>query len=401
MRDAHVVVVGADPIGLVTALGLARAGAAVTVLETDSTSDLSWSGVHHWSVLPGFERLGVLDDAVGAGFVDHTWCLKVLQTGERIGFDLRVLEGDLLYPYNLHLEQDALCRVLESHLGRYPRTNVERGLSLDSLVQDEDGVVLALSSSEGTRQLRADWVVAADGMKSAVRRALGAGFPGFTWHERCVVALVDYDFSALGYAGTTFQIDDRYGAVVQRVGEGRWRYTYAEPLTQPEDGIGDRIPAVLRAVAPVEAVNVEAWSAARMHQRSAERYRLGRVMLVGDAAHVTNRMTGHSSISGFFDAYALIEALTGVLAGETDDRILDTYAERRRRAFLDHASPVSSSRKHLVSQISDPRRLDTELEYYRQASADPRAHRELLMLTRDLESEPLIPPDTRAARSHC
>ncbi|WP_181068531.1 FAD-dependent monooxygenase [Nocardia nova] len=90
------------------------------------------------------------------------------------------------------------------------------------------------------------------------------------------------------------------------------------------------------------------WHWARMHQRSASAYRAGRVLLAGEAAHVTSRMTGQSPITAFFDAYHLADALSGVLAGHADEIVLDDYARERKRAFDDYAAPMSAGRHHLI-----------------------------------------------------
>ncbi|MCW2776333.1 MAG: hypothetical protein JWN17_58 [Frankiales bacterium] len=386
MRTAEVLVVGAGPVGLAIALGLRLRGVAVHVLDTGPGADGAVSGgVHHWSVLPGLERLGVLEDAVARGAVDPRWCLQVLRTGERIDFDLSVLAGEVRHPHHLYLPARDLSALLEQHLLRSGAV-VERDVRVLTLDQDRDGVALTVSTPEGEAVRRADWVVAADGTSSTVRRAAGLAFPGASLGERCVVAEVELDETGLGYAPTTLQVDDRYGAVVQKAGAGRWTYTCCEPLRLDEEGIGERLGQVLAAALPQRRVRVLDWAAARMHQRCADRYREGRLLLVGDAAHVTNRLTGYSSMGGMRDAEALVDALSAVLGGAADERLLDAYAEDRRRAFLDHALPTSAHRKHLVSQIQDPRRLEAELDQYREASADPERHRDLLLLTQELTS---------------
>ena len=98
-------------------------------------------------------------------------------------------------------------------------------------------------------------------------------------------------------------------------------------------------------------------------------------------------MIGHSPIAGFFDAYRITEALTAVVHTGTDDAVLDAYAAGRRQVFLDHASPVSSSRKLLVGKIGDRDRVDIELEHYRRAAADPEQLRELLLFNNELAGE--------------
>jgi 2-polyprenyl-6-methoxyphenol hydroxylase-like FAD-dependent oxidoreductase len=200
-------------------------------------------------------------------------------------------------------------------------------------------------------------------------------YPGTTWQERSVVALVDYDFSEIGYASTTLQVDPALGAVVQRVHDGLWRYAFTEPLAQAENGLAGRIERVLGQVAPEAEDNVVSLTAGRMHERTADSYRVRRVLLAGDAAHATNLLSGAGPVAGLLDSEALVSALSE----EAAEAALDGYAEVRRRDFLDRVLPASSDLKHLITQISDPRRLDTELESYRDAVHDLDAQRELLL----------------------
>lgn len=98
-------------------------------------------------------------------------------------------------------------------------------------------------------------------------------------------------------------------------------------------------------------------------------------------------MIGHSPITSSFDAYRISEALVAVVRDGSDDSVLDAYAADRRRVFLDHASPISSSRKLLVSRFGDQQRLDTELDQYRRAAADPDYLREMLLFNNELAGE--------------
>jgi len=387
MTDLDVVVVGQDPVALATALGLAQAGITVLVLEAVSDEVALSPVVHDWSVLPGLDRLGILDAATAAGFVDSGWSLHVLGTGERIDLDLGVLEKATPFPYNLHIEPTALCSVFEERLRQEPLAQIERYSSLAGLTQDQDGATLTLSSADGPRQVRTNWVVGADGVTSAVRRALGVGFPGFTWDERSVAALIEADLDRIGYTSFMFQIDDHNGAVLQKVGPRRWIHVHPEPLAVKQEDIGHRLPETISRAVNDVPIRVLDWRSERMHQRSADRYRIGRVLLAGEAAHVANRMIGHSPIASFFDAYRLSEALAAVVRDEADDSVLDAYAADRRRVFLDHASPISSSRKLLVGRFGDQQRLDTELDQYRRAAADPDHLREMLLFNNELAGD--------------
>lgn len=385
-------------MALVTALALAQSGIDVVVLNSGRDEANLFPVVHDWSVLPDLDRLGVLDDAIDLGFVDSSWGIRVLETGERIDLDLHVLDGVTRHPYNLHITPTVLCALLEERLANHPKAQIESG-RLRNLSQDPTGATLTIEGPGGRRDLRTDWVVGADGTRSAVRRALGVGFPGFTWEERCVVSLIEADLEELEYAPSTFRVDDRYGAVLQKVAPRTWIHIHAEPLTLPTDSIGSRIPDVIRAAGPDTTIRLLDWQAERMHQRSADRYRVGRVLLAGEAAHVANRMIGHSPIASFFDAPRVVEALTAVIHRVADDSALDAYAADRRRVFIDHASPVSASRKLLVGKIGNRERLNTELEHYRRAAADPDALREMLLFNYELAGESPITAPSHTSKS--
>lgn len=382
MSHTAVAVVGASTAGLVTALGLARQGVEVSVLDTTPPPRLSWSAVHHWSVLPLLEQLGVLDEALVEGEATARWGLRVLATGERLEYDVRELGPDVKLPFNLRLEPAALRAILRAALRASPFAEVVEDVRVVGLGQDDTGAELTVHRAGAERRLRAHWVVGADGATSVVRRLAGLGFEGTTWTERCVIALVRHDFAALDYPDTTFQVDGSLGAVVERVGDGRWRYLLQESLSRDVDALDERLSAVLRAVTGSEPEVLDV-AMSRMHQRSATSYRSGRVLLVGDAAHVTHPLSGYTPLTGWSDAVTLAPALTSELrtggrSAHTDE-VLTRWAKRRRRHFLDDAAPASLGRRNLVAQIRDPRRLEVELAAFRRAVTDPSYRRQVLL----------------------
>ena len=380
--SAHVVIVGAQPVGLCTALALAKAGIEVTVIDPADDDTSSCQYVHSWCVLPELARLGVLADARAAGAAESQVRIHLADTGENIDFDLDVLRDDVEFPFNLHLGEDGLSSVLIKHLSEYRHTRLVRAERIASITQDQRGVVVDIDSRVGRQTFRGDWLVGADGTRSAVRRLLGVGFRGFTWRERSVTALVRGDLGAAGCHATTFYLgnhhgDDRTSALLQRSGPGEWVCAYSEPIVRPEESIGTRVDNTIRRVSENIPVTTLGWRTARMHRRTADTYRVGRVLLAGAAAHVTTRITGHSSIPGFFDAFRLAEALQAVIHDAADTTVLDNYAESRRRVFIDDAAPLSTGRKLLLSD--DPRHLGDELDRYRSASLSRSEQRELLL----------------------
>ena len=388
-RDEGVLIVGAGPVGLITALGLAQRGLAVTVVEAEPhIIDSPRAMVYHWTVLEHLDRLGILREAEEQGFRKQDYAYLVHETGEWIPFDLELLADDTDYPYNVHLGQHELAAIALRHLERIPGTQVLFDARLTGLTQDGSGVTATVATPGGERELRAAWAVGADGARSAVRGLLDLGFEGFTWPERFVATNVFYDFEAHGYPRSVLQIDPVHGAIIAKIdNRNLWRVTYSESASLPEETVEDRVGAAYRTLLPGD----EGWTLDRitpykMHQRSAETYRVGRVLLAGDAAHATNPTGGLGLTSGLFDSFALQDVLAAVAVDGASDAVLDAWAAERREIFTEIASPQASENKRVIYSEPDPERRRQDVERLRAGVADRDALRERLHFTRRLES---------------
>ncbi len=392
MQD--VIVIGGGPVGLITALGLARAGVRVGVIEAEPhIVNSPRAAVYFWSVLDGFERLGILRESEAAGVRKQDYTYLVRATGERIEYSLEVLQGVTPRPYNLHLSQHRLAEIALRHLHNFTNATVRFGTCLQDLHQDGDGVTLTVATGSSTEERRASWVIGADGAGSTVRRLLGLPFDGITWPERFVATNVYYDFERYGYTRTTFVIDARFGAVIAVLNkEGLWRCTYMEDATLPEQVFLERLPAVYQALLPGQAAyELEGASPYRMHQRSARRYRVGRAILAGDAAHVTNPTGALGLTSGLLDSFALYPALSAVVLEGANDEVLDRYAAARRGTFLNRVSPQATANKKLIFHANGGgQALEEALAGLRRLAADPQYLLQRLMFTRSLETAPLL-----------
>ena len=394
----QVIVAGAGPTGLLNALGLAQQGLDVTVVERSrEPSDAPRAILYHWSTLDGLERLGLFDDASRAGFLKQDYAHHVRDTGETINYGLKALEGRVTHPYNLHLGQGALATIILRHLEQFPNVRILWGHQIRGLTQDEAAVTITAEHEGNSVQLRAPWLIGADGAGSAVRNALNLPFEGFTWPERFVAANIRFPDDRKGWAQTTFYVDDVLGAIIVKIDNsgphGLWRYTYMEDAVLPEAGVVDRLPRFLEQIFGPEvaaSTTMDAIAPYRMHQRSATTYRLGRVLLAGDAAHATNPTGGFGLTMGLFDSYLLNEALGAVIAGNADESVLDAYSELRRAAFIDKASPRATANKRLIFHSSDPVQRDKDLELFRRMGNDPELAAEVLYFTKTLETPSLV-----------
>jgi 3-(3-hydroxy-phenyl)propionate hydroxylase len=391
-----VLVVGAGPVGILNALGLARAGVNVKVFERGLDIAMAPRAmVYHWSVLDGLQRMGLLEDATERGFLKQDYTYKVHKTGEEINFGLGSLEGIVEHPHNLHLGQNVLVQIALEHLAKYPNAEVHWGHKFTSLVQDEDSVTATFQTPSGETEVSGAWLIGADGAGSRVRAAVGIDFEGVTWPERFVATNIRYPFEAEGYSQTTMLIDDTYGAIISKIdnsGEtGLWRYTYCEDAALPEESVSERMPGFFaQIVQDPDKVVVDAFSPYTMHQRSATSYRANRVLLAGDSAHATNPTGGLGLTSGLFDTYVLAEALAAVIAGEADESVLDDYATERRRVFTEIVSPAASNNKKLVYHSDDQEVLEGQLENLRRLETDKEAVVQRLLFPKSLETKSLI-----------
>ncbi len=385
-----VLVVGGGPTGFLTALGLAQAGLSVRLIEAEGAIiDSPRAAVYHWSVLDGLEALGIREEAETLGFIKQDYCWLVRETGEHIRYDLSVLAGHTAFPHNIHLGQDQLADIARRRLAGIAHAEVRFGTRLVGLWQDEESVTASMDGPEGREEIRARWLVGADGASSGVRKALGLDFPGMTWDERFVATNVWHDFDAAGYALSTLVVDARHGAVIVKISrEGLWRCTYMEDAALPEESVMARLPAAYNALLTGDRdYRLERAAPYRMHQRCAERFRVGRVLLAGDAAHVTNPTGGLGLTTGLFDCFALYPALAAVLLDGAEEALLDRYASARRRIFLERTSPQAIANKRLVFHANGGgAALEEGLAGLRRMASDPDFRRERLMFVKSLET---------------
>lgn len=327
------------------------------------------------------------------GFSKQDYTYLVLKTGERIEFSLEVLNGRTPFPYNLHLGQHQLAEIALRRLVEYPHASVRFNTRLISLTQDQEGVTLQLMTPNGPEQLRAQWVVGADGAGSTVRGQLALDFEGITWPERFVATNVFFDFERHHYARATFLIDEVHGAVIAKLdNSGLWRCTYMEDAALPEKTILERLPRVYEAILPGAGdYKIDLAAPYRMHQRCAPRFRVGRVVLAGDSAHVTNPTGGLGLTSGLLDCFALYPALVAVISGGADPAILDRYSEARREIFLNRVSPQAVANKRLIFHANGGgKRLEDALSALRRLPTDRDYLLQRLMFLKSLETPPLL-----------
>jgi 2-polyprenyl-6-methoxyphenol hydroxylase-like FAD-dependent oxidoreductase len=322
--DADVLVVGAGPSGLALAATLAARGVRVAVVDAQAKgANTSRAAVVHARTLEVLESLDVARRLVARGIQARRFTIRdrdrVLMP---IGF------GDLptRYPYTLMVSQAVTESVL---LERFAELGgqVLRPRSVVELHQDADSATVTLDDGG---QLRARYVVGADGMHSTVRQRTGIGFTGGMYGESFVLADVRVSGGVPGDEVILY-FSPAGMVVVAPLPDGVHRIV-ATVDDAPEHPDRAYVQALLDMRGPKAeraVVHEVVWgSRFRVHHRVADTYRSGRVLLAGDAAHVHSPAGGQGMNAGILDAVALADALVGALAG--NDAALDGYGAVRR-----------------------------------------------------------------------
>lgn len=363
----QVVIVGAGPVGLLTALGLARQGVEVTVLDCEPEVVRSpRAAVYFHTTISILKKLGLADEAHAIGLSSTEFKMHWPDTGEVMFSDMRdALEPGQEFDHNLHFGQHILAELVMRHLARLPNTEVLWNHTVTALAQDGRKAQVTVDTPEDETVFEADWIIGTDGARSTVRKLAGLPFEGFTWPDRFVATNIAYPFLDFGYANANMIVDPVNWAVVGRLGrENLWRLTYGEDAELDEASILERLPERFAAILPDPSIpyRIDNFSPYRVHQRCAPEFRAGRVLLAGDAAHACNPCGGLGLTGGVIDADTLSDALGAVVAGRADERVLDFYARERRRVFLEVTSPMSTNFKRLLSEKDPVRRAQDKAE---------------------------------------
>lgn len=332
---ADVLICGAGAAGLTLAIELARRGVSFRLVEK---MDQSFRGSRGKGIQPRtqeiFEDLGILDRIVAAGGVFPP---QREYRDDGSFKDSTVVEHEAstpAEPYHIPLMvpqflTEAVMRERLVELGHQP----EFGCELTGFDQDDNGVTVRLAGKSGQQVVRVRWLIGADGGRSFVRHALDIGFSGKTLDVRAIVADVFM-------AGLSRDVWHRFGegdmqrqiSICPLAGTELFQIQGPVPLEGYIDLSAEGLTALLADRTGRTDIDVQSvsWASAfTMNARLADRYRLGRVLLVGDAAHSHPPTGGQGLNTSVQDAYNLGWKLAAVISGARD-RLLDTYEDERR-----------------------------------------------------------------------
>jgi 2-polyprenyl-6-methoxyphenol hydroxylase-like FAD-dependent oxidoreductase len=377
--DLPVVIVGAGPVGLALAIGLDRHGVRSVVLERGtSPSEHSKAAVVHLRTREVLRQWGLEAPFLDAGTLRSSLTLHAAGDGRpRLTLDLTELSAEAEAPGLLLLEQSVTERLLLDELGSSEFAEVRFGAELTDLTRHRDGVVATFGTDDGEQRLDARFLVGCDGASSSVRRLLGLPFRGLTYRVRPMLADVRIDDARDGLPWPRQHQGPDGVTNAVRLRPGLWRIIRLDDHAPHAAGddvevrvddleVARRVDEAL-GPGPFEVVWAERF---RIHRRASPRFRLGRVVLAGDAAHIHSPLGGLGMNAGVQDAHNLAWKLTAALRGGDVDRLLGSYDVERRAVVVEQVSRTTdlatrvflqsppAIREHGVGALAVALRLD-------------------------------------------
>src|ERR1700761_2796814 len=398
--ERRVMVVGAGPVVAIMTLALVRKGIPVLLIEAEAApvEDQRAATVH----APTLEMLADLglkeqafaEDASG-GFQAPLFQFRDRATGELVAtFDIRLLDGEVPYPFVLQWEQYKLVRAVLLRIAASGLAEIRFATKLIDLVQRDDHVGVTVENASGeTELLRCAYVVGTDGGRSAVRRLSGIDFEGFTWEERFIKIATSFDFSAgTGYCTRNYFSDpDEWLNLFKVKGAGPpgyWRGIMPVAAGESDeealsmDGIQRRLHSIYDKSGDFD---IPYYALYAVHQRVAATFNKGRVLLAGDAAHVNNPIGGMGMNGGIHDAVNLAGKLAEVWYGRAETSVFDRYTRQRRKAQIDFVQAQSIRNKKTLSE-KDPVVRRKHLDELRRVSEDVTLHKQYLFRSSLIDS---------------
>ena len=362
----RVVVVGAGPVGCVAAAMLASGGIEVALLEAapELPRELRASTFHP-ATLDLLDRFGVVDEMRSRGLVAPRFAYRDRRSGVVAQFDLGVLADVTGHPFRLQCEQFKLCEILVDRFRSMANVTVRFGAEVVGAVDHGDAASARLASGE---TLIADAVVAADGAGSAVRKSLGLNFDGMTYEDRYLVLSTPFEMADhltdLAYVNYISDPDE-WLVLLRTLDLWRALFPVADDETDGEALSDESAQRRLRGVvARTEPYEIAHRTIYRVHQRVADRFLVGRVVLMGDAAHINNPLGGMGMNGGIHDAVLLGASLAAVLRRDLGFESLARHAELRRTLAIDYvkrhthenaqslAAPDGAARQRALDQMA-------------------------------------------------
>ena len=324
----EVVIVGAGPIGLMLANLLGTAGVNVVVFEkNDRLVGLPRAIAYDPETLRLFAQVGLFDRIVD-GLVQDPQVVYLNARGVKL---MEITPQRSAYGYSQlgTFYQPHFEKVLFDGLARFESVRALFNHCVASISQDQHGVDIQVETPAGRQSLRAKFLVGCDGGNSGTRGWIGSRLVGSTYAERWLV--IDGRIDNHGVDNITFFCDPRRPTVRLPAVGSRVRWEFMQLAGEKPDELvsDDSVGRLLAPYVDLSAVEIERRVVYTFHARVADKWRNGRVLLAGDAAHLMPPFAGQGMNGGMKDVANLAWKLAAVVTGSAGDEILDTYEVER------------------------------------------------------------------------
>ncbi|MGZ0246583.1 MAG: FAD-dependent oxidoreductase [Alphaproteobacteria bacterium] len=388
MSRSQVVISGGGPVGLICAYALARRGVTVTVLDQNGElQDDPRAATTHPATLELLDGLGVIDQVIEQGLIAKDFEFWDRPTGEKIAtFDHAVLVDDTKFPFVVQCEQFKLAKIFLAKLQDETSVTVLFNHDVTGFDHTADGVTVTASTPDGEKTFEGDWLIGADGGRSVVRKSAGIGFEGFTWAERFLVLSTPFDFKAeRGMSFRNYIADPDEWCNCFKVAAdgppGLWRLVFpADPEANEEalladDFVQEKMQKFFKRDSDYDIVHRNLYN---VHQRVASTFRLGRILLAGDSAHVNNSIGGMGLNGGIQDAVNLTDKLAAVIIDGEDERLMDLYDKQRRTYAVEFVQEQTIANKKRL-EATDPEARAANMKNLREMAGHPAKARNFLL----------------------